>query len=343
MSNFKSSLDRFSQDFFSELKMAKTPAELESVRVKFVGRNGQLATLMAGLKELSMHDKKECGPILNTLKSEALQALHDHAKFLEGQKEHALLALHKNFDVTVTYHRQKGSLHPFTYIGQEIENTFISMGFAIIDGPEVETPFYNFEALNIPEHHPARDMHDTFWLEIPGLLLRTHTSSVQVHAMKEGKLPLAVCAPGRVYRHEATDATHDFVFRQVEMLVVDKNISIAHLLGLIKVFLQSLFNTASLDVRVRPSYFPFVEPGLEVDMSCPFCTSGCSTCKMRRWIEMGGAGLVHPNVLRACGIDPEQWGGCAFGFGLERLAMLKYQINDIRLFKTSKIDFLKQF
>lgn len=236
-----------------------------------------------------------------------------------------------------------GHVHPITLAIAKISDIFYKMGFDTVDGPELEDEWHNFDALNVPKDHPARDMQDTFWLKLPGHLLRTHTSSVQIRHMTSHKPPFAICAPGRVYRNEATDATHDFIFNQVEMLLVDKNVSIANLLGLIEVFLRALFNNPELKVRVRTSYFPFVEPALEVDMSCPFCSAGCSICKKTRWIEMGGAGLVHPNVLTACKIDPEQWSGCAFGFGLERLIMLKTQISDVRLLKTGKIDFLKQF
>jgi phenylalanyl-tRNA synthetase alpha chain len=339
----KKTLDTISGSFWHDLKSAKTESDLEAVRLKYLSRNGIFAELMSQLKELSLEEKKEFGPVLNTLKQQATDAYHDKQKQLLEAAQEESLKQKAEFDVTAYKRVTKGTLHPLTHVIEHIENIFTSMGYIIADGPEVETPFYNFEALNIPADHPAREMHDTFWLKLPNLLLRTHTSSIQIHSMQKLKPPFAICAPGRAYRHEATDATHDFVFNQVEGLVVDKNISVADLLGTVKVFMQALFNKQTLDIRVRPSYFPFVEPGLEVDITCPFCISGCSVCKKRRWIELGGAGLVHPNVLKACGIDPQEWGGFAFGLGIERFTMLKYQIPDIRLLKSSKIEFLNQF
>ena len=212
--------------------------------------------------------------------------------------------------------------------------------------PEVDTDYYNFEALNIPKEHPARDMHDTFWLSKAyhqPLLMRTHTSSVQAHAMETRRPPIAVGIPGRCYRHEATDASHDFMFMQCEILMIDKNISLSNLFATAKQFLSALFGKQDMTIRVRPGYFPFVEPGVEIDVSCPFCKTGCGVCKKTRWLEICGAGLVHPNVLKASNINPQEYSGFAFGFGLTRLVMLKYGINDIRLLHSNKIDFLKQF
>jgi phenylalanyl-tRNA synthetase alpha chain len=225
---------------------------------------------------------------------------------------------------------------------ERIEDIFLALGWSRAEGPEVEDEFHNFNALNIPPHHPARDDHDTFWLSHPSALLRTHTSSVEIRYLQREVLPCAIFAPGRVFRHEATDATHDFAFMQCEGLLVDKHVSLAHLRAILTLFMQQLFDNNKLALRVRPSYFPFVEPGLEVDVTCPFCTSGCSICKRTGWIELGGAGLTHPAVLKACDIDPQQWTGCAFGFGIERLGQLFYRIPDVRLFKTGKIRFLEQ-
>ncbi len=343
MADLRQELIRLKSAFTKTLQDAQNGIELENVRVKYLGRQGELAELISTLKELSAEEKRVIGPELNALKTE-LHAAFEAKKesFIETERKRAE-AQKAHFDVTAYIQRPIGSLHPYTHITRLIEDIFISMGFSIVEGPEVETPFYNFEALNIPADHPAREEHDTFWLKIPGYLMRTHTSSVQIHTMQERKPPFALCAPGRAYRHEATDATHDFAFTQLEGLVVDKNLSVANLLGTLKVFLQALFNSQKVDIRVRPSYFPFVEPGLEVDVSCPFCTSGCSVCKKTCWIELGGAGMVHPAVLQACNIDPEQWSGFAWGMGIERFAMLIYRIPDIRLFKTPKLDFLKQF
>ena len=226
---------------------------------------------------------------------------------------------------------------------QRIEEILTGMGVELADGPEVETPHYNFEALNIPEDHPARDLHDTFWLQQAPFLLRTHTSSVQIHALETRKPPIAIFSLGRVFRHEATDATHEYQFMQCEGLLVDKNISIADLLGTFQTLAQALFGKNKIEMRIRPSYFPFVEPGLEIDITCPFCTSGCTICKKTRWLELGGAGLIHPNVLKTCSIDSDEYQVFAWGFGIDLLTMLIYGIPDVRLLRSNKLYFLKQF
>ncbi|HSW73609.1 MAG TPA: phenylalanine--tRNA ligase subunit alpha, partial [Candidatus Limnocylindria bacterium] len=300
--------------------------------------------IMEQLKSLPIEDKRVMGPVLNEFKAWATQEYQKAETTLAQRQSEQAIAQQKYFDVT-TYKLNPpvGRLHIYTQIIQQLQDIFMSMGWAIADGPEIENERYNFTALNIPTDHPAREMHDTFWLNVPDLLMRTHTSSVQIHTMEKHNLPLAVFAPGRTYRNEATDASHDFMFTQGEGLMIDKNISLAHLLATAQAFLQAFFEIKDLKIRVRPGYFPFVEPGIEIDCSCPFCTTGCSVCKKTTWIELLGAGLVHPNVLRFCGIDPEVYSGFAFGFGVERLAMIKYGITDIRLFHSSKISFLDQF
>ena len=344
MKNFEELLKTLPAKYFEVLEKIQTEADLEEFRLTYLSRHGEIALLMAQLKDLPAEEKRLYGPQLNEFKIQA-QAAFDQKKeqfFHEKIKKAELKKTY--FDVTAYKPGiLKGSLHPYTQVIEEIENIFMSMGFEIADGPEVETDYYNFETLNIPADHPARDMHDTFWLDVSGMLMRTHTSTLEIHTMQTQKPPIAIAAPGRCYRHEATDASHDFMFMQCEGLVVDKNISMSNLFATTKAFLQAVFNKKDLDIRIRPGFFPFVEPGIEIDMSCPFCTSGCSTCKKTRWIEICGAGLTHPNVLRACGIDPDQYSGFAFGFGLTRLVMLKYGIKDIRLLHDGKIDFLKQF
>lgn len=330
--------------FFDRLRITNTRETVEQLKVDFLGRHGIIQTFMDALKQLSLEEKRVLGPEINALKQEMHTALAAREEELQQIKLQEKLKKEQYFDVTAYKpHTCMGSLHPLTHVLQDVEDIFISMGYAIADGPEQETEYYNFEALNIPEQHPARDMWDTFYLDIPGKLMRTHTSSVQIHAMKKYGAPLALVAPGRAYRHEATDASHDIQFMQLEGLLVSKNISMSNLLATIKVFLQTFFNKKTLDIQVRPSYFPFVEPAIEVDMSCPFCTQGCSPCKKTGWIEIGGAGMVHPNVLKSCALDANIYSGFAFGFGLTRLAMLKYGINDIRLLHSSRIDFLQQF
>lgn len=324
----------------SALNHALDLDSLERIRISFMGRNGSIAAFMDILKSKSVDEKRVLGPLLNDLKA-SCQAAYD-AQFDRLSKKTG--AAPQSFDVTAYKPNQlNGSLHIYTQIIEQLSETFTSMGYTIVDGPEVETEQYNFTALNIPNDHPARDMHDTFWLSRPDRLLRTHTSSVQAHAMQESKPPFAIFAPGRCYRNEATDASHDFMFTQAEGMLVDKNVSMAQLLATARAFLQAFFEKKDLNIRVRPGYFPFVEPGVEIDATCPFCKNGCSICKKTGWIELLGAGLIHPNVLRASGIDPEIYSGFAFGFGIERLAMIKYGINDIRLFHSSNLQFLSQF
>lgn len=319
-------------------------ASLEQFRIHFLGRNGQLAQLTTLLKTLSLQEKQTVGPLLQNTKNDLTSAYEKKLEELNRKKTEELLSVQQHFDVTAYKIRDtQGTLHPLTHIYNRICSIFISMGYTILDGPELETEFYNFEALNIPAGHPARDMWDTLWVDVPGLLLRTHTSPVQIHALQQHHLPVAVVAPGRVFRHEATDATHDFMFNQVEGMVVGKSISMADLLGTMQAFFQALFAKNDVKIKVRPSYFPFVEPGIEVDVSCPFCTAGCSICKHSSWIELGGAGMIHPHVLQSCAIDPTLYSGFTFGCGIDRFAMLAYSIPDIRLFTSNKIDFLKQF
>ena len=344
MKKFLTDLQNFAAQALISINNAGNEDALETVRVALLGRKGQLTDFMGTLKDLSLEDKREAGPILNNLKIELEQAHYQRKKELFQQTLAAQEEKSKYFDCTAYLPNQThGSTHPYTQLTKKIVAVFTSLGYQVIDGPEVETEFRNFEALNIPANHPARDMQDTFWIDVPGMLLRTQTSTIQIRAMQEGKLPIAVVTPGRVYRQEATDASHDFMFHQFEALVIDKNISMAHLLGTIKTWFQLIFNNKNLDIRIRPGYFPFVEPGIEVDMTCPFCTQGCSTCKKTRWIEMGGAGLVHPNVLKSGGIDATIYRGFAFGFGLTRMVMLVYKINDIRLLHSSNKGFLEQF
>ncbi|HHE76799.1 MAG TPA: phenylalanine--tRNA ligase subunit alpha, partial [Candidatus Parcubacteria bacterium] len=251
------------------------------------------------------------------------------------------------FDVTVPAKKPLlGHLHPLTLVKREIERIFEAMGFKIVQGPEVETEWHNFDALNIPKDHPARDAWDTFWLK-NGLLLRTHTSPVQIRYMEKHQPPFRIISPGKVFRHEATDASHEFEFWQLEGLMVDNNVSVADFKGVVSAFFNNFFEK-ELKVRLRPGYFPFVEPGFEVDISCVFCNGrGCPVCKGTGWIEMMGAGIVHPRVLKNCGFNFDPllggWQGFAFGMGLSRLAMLKYRINDVRLFNSGDLRFINQF
>ncbi len=344
MKSLKELINSTKKAFKEALSAAQNAESLEAVRVTYLGRNGTLTELMGHLKSLSVEEKREMGPLLNALKEECTEAFEQKLKTIDALAVKEELKKQQYFDVTAyTPNTLSGTIHPITQIVEHIEDVFISMGYRVADGPEVETTFYNFEALNIPADHPARDMWDTFYVNVPDMLLRTHTSPVQVHAMEEHGLPLAVIAPGRCYRHEATDASHDFVFMQLEGLYVDKNVSVSNLLATVKAFLQAIFEKNNIELRVGPSYFPFVEPGLDISMSCPFCTNGCATCKQSRWIEIAGAGMIHPHVLKSVNIDPKVYSGFAFGFGITRLAMLKYGISDIRLLHSAKLNFLQQF
>ena len=339
MKELEKNIKKIETACLKELKKAPTRETLESIRIAYLGRKGKLTQVMSELKSLSIEQKRTIGPQLNALK-QVLQLAYDNRM----QEIAPPAQAGQLFDVTAYKPDQpKGSLHIYTQIIDQLSGTFISMGYTVADGPEVETEYYNFTTLNIPKDHPARDSHDTFWLFHPEHLLRTHTSNVQARQMERTKPPLAIFSPGRVYRNEAIDVSHDFMFSQGEAMFVDKNVSMANLLATAHIFLQTFFGSKEIEIRVRPGYFPFVEPGVEIDGSCPFCKSGCSICKKTGWIELLGAGLIHPNVLKINGIDPAVYSGFAFGFGIERLAMIKYGINDIRLFHSASIPFLDRF
>jgi phenylalanyl-tRNA synthetase alpha chain len=344
MTDLRKKIIDLTQILNDKLNATSTLKELEKIRISFLGKKGLITTFMAELKNLSMEEKRVFGPLLNKFKkSSHAQITAKKEEIIEHNAQKTTLKK-QNFDVTAYKPKTfTGNTHLYTKFIEKIENIFISMGFNIFNGPEVENDFYNFTALNIPQDHPARDMMDTFWLNKKKLLLRTHTSTVQIHAMQNNSLPLAGVSTGRVFRHEATDATHDFMFWQCEGILIDKNITLSNLFAVAKKFLQTLFKKKTLDIRIRPGFFPFVEPGLEIDMRCPFCKHGCSVCKKTTWIEVFPAGLIHPNVLKAVNIDSEKYSGFAFGFGLTRLAMLQYGINDIRYFHSGKYKFLEQF
>lgn len=344
MTDLQKQIELLEQQFTQQLNAITTIQDLEQLRVAFTGRSGHITVLMDQLKQLSLEQKKEAGPRINAFKASIAHMLEQKKEQIESSLAALELEKERSFDVTA-YNPGflAGRLHIYTSLIEQLENIFLSMGFDVVDGPEVDNDHFNFQALNISADHPARDAHDTFWLNVPGMLMRTHTSNVQAHCMKNNQLPMALFAPGRCYRNEATDATHDFMFTQGECLLIDTKVSVSNLLATAKTFLQQFFNKKDLAIRVRPGYFPFVEPGLEIDATCPFCTKGCSVCKKTTWIELLGAGMIHPNVLKAGGIDPEKYQGFAFGFGIERLAMIKYQITDVRLFHGNKMEFLKQF
>jgi phenylalanyl-tRNA synthetase alpha chain len=324
----------------ARIQDAKNPDELEAVRVDVLGRKGSLAQINIG--KLSPQERGPAGKALNAARQKIEAAFEaKHQEFAAGVLDQRLQS--EWLDLTLPAPGpQPGSLHPVTRIQAELEDLFTSLGFAVLDGPEVETEYHNFDALNIPATHPARDMQDTFWLT-DGNLLRTHTSPVQVRGMERLGPPLRMIAPGRVFRNEEVDASHEHTFYQVEGMMVDRNVSVANMIYFMKTLLSAIFHR-EVTVRLRPGYFPFVEPGFELDIQCLICGGpGCPVCKQSGWVELMPCGLVHPNVLRMSGIDPDQWGGFAFGLGLTRLAMMRYGIDDIRLFESGDLRFLRQF
>ncbi|UPT73575.1 MAG: phenylalanine--tRNA ligase subunit alpha [Elusimicrobiota bacterium] len=317
--------------------------KLDEVRVRLSGRNGELTALLKALKDLSIEDKRELGPKGQALKESFEAAIAARKAELEDAGDAA--ALEKDaIDLTLPGLRApRGRLHPLTTTLHEIARIFQLMGYSWAEGPFVEDERHNFSALNIPADHPARDSQDTFYLKDLPLLLRTHTSTVQIRAMESQRPPLRVACPGRVFRHEQIDATHSAVFHQVEGLVIDENIGLADLKGHLQTFLQKLLG-ASTKTRFRPSYFPFTEPSTEVDVKCFFCPgSGCPACKHTGWIEILGAGVVNPAVLTGVGYDAGKWSGFAFGIGVERVAMLLHGVRDLRDFYTNDLRFLNQF
>jgi phenylalanyl-tRNA synthetase alpha chain len=316
-------------------------AALDEARVRYLGKKGALTEQLKRLGTLSAADRPAAGQKINDAKLKAQGAIDERRAALEQQALTRELAAGR-IDVSLPGRGQEaGGMHPVTRTRLRIESIFTQAGFSVATGPEVEDDFHNFEALNIPENHPARAMHDTFYFP-DGRLLRTHTSPVQIRAMRAQAPPIAVIAPGRVYRNDS-DMTHTPMFHQVEGIVVGEAVSFANLKAMLHSFVEHFFET-SLGMRFRPSYFPFTEPSAEVDIECVFCRgAGCRVCKQTGWLEILGCGLIHPNVLVAAGIDPERWQGYAFGMGIERLAMLRYGVDDLRLFFENDLQFLKQF
>ena len=326
----------------SRIQSAETPDQLEAVRVEVLGRNGTIAGISKDFKSLAPEDRSRIGKLLNAVKQD-VEAAFDSRKSAFDRVELADKLDKEWLDLTLPVAGSRpGALHPVTLIEREIEKLFVSLGFTVLDGPEVETERNNFDALNIPPTHPARDMQDTFWLE-GGNLLRTHTSPVQVRGMQKLGPPLRMIAPGRVFRNEEVDASHEHTFYQLEGMMIDRDVSVSHLIYFMKTLLSSIFGR-EVTVRLRPGYFPFVEPGFELDIQCLICGgTSCPVCKQSGWVELLPCGLVHPNVLRMAGIDPEEWNGFAFGLGLTRLAMMRYQIDDIRQLQGGDLRFLNQF
>lgn len=337
----KERIEQLRQEFFEEVKNCLSLDELNNVKVKYLGKSGQFTALLKGLKDLSPEDKPVFGALLNKAKGEMETVLENSKAELQSKSISDKLAK-ESVDITISKNEQRvGTLHPIQLMQNQIIEIFEGLGFSVKEGPEAETDYFNFQALNIPSDHPARDMQDTFFLG-KEILLRTHTSPNQARVMSAEKPPLKIVCPGKVYRPDS-DASHSPMFHQIEGLVVDKHLTLCDLKGTLETVAKKLFG-GETKVRFRPSYFPFTEPSVEVDLTCSACGGkGCSLCKGTGWIEVLGAGMVHPFVLENCGIDSKEYNGYAFGFGLERFAMIKYGIPDIRLFFENDVNFLKQF
>lgn len=326
------------------IENAKTMEELRDIRIQYLGKKGSIQALMSMMKDLSKEEKPAFGQKVNVCKSTVTESLDAKLVALEASALSEKLKEEK-IDITLAGDKMNvGTVHPLHLIQQEVEDLFIGMGYKIAEGPEVELDHYNFELANIPKNHPARDMQDTFYID-PNTLLRTHTTAMQMRELEKakGQVPIKLICPGKVYRRDDDDATHSHQFMQCEGLVVGENITLADLKGTLEFMANAMFGEGR-KVRFRPSYFPFTEPSVEVDVSCPFCNGkGCNVCKGSGWIEILGAGMVHPHVLEMNGFDSEKYTGFAFGVGLERVAMLKYGIDDIRNFYTNDSRFLSTF
>ena len=338
--NILDKLDKIKDAFEAEISNCNGTQALEAIRIKYTGRKGELTEVLRSLAGLSPEVKKKAGRKANILKKEFMEKISE-AK--EKNLETLSRKKGETLDVTLPGIKDRmGTLHPLTQTMSRINEIFISLGFRIAEGPEIETEFYNFEALNIPLDHPSRDAFDTFYIEGENLL-RSHTSNVQIHVMQRQPPPVQVIMPGRVYRPDAVDATHSFMFHQVEGLMVDAGIRFSDLKGMLSIFCKSMFGE-DIKMRLRPHFFPFTEPSAEVDISCIICKGeGCRVCSGNGWLEILGAGMVNPKVFEAVGYDPRKYTGYAFGMGVERIAMLLYGIEDIRLFYENDIRFLKQF
>lgn len=350
-------LEKVKSEFLLKLSALNKEADVLNLKSEYVGKNGFVSEMLKSLKDMNPEERKSFGPKANELKDYIQEQCNLHLSKLEAEEINKKLA-EQRIDISLTDAIQvktikSGGFHPRTLIQQEIEDIFLSMGFDVLDGPHVEDEFHNFEALNIPADHPARDMQDTFWFHDPHTdakgvdgkkhLLRTHTSTIQVRGMLSRKPPFRFIAPGVVFRCERTDASHEMVFTQLEGMMVGKDISVSNLIYFMKTILKEIFKR-DVEVRLRPGFFPFVEPGFELDIRCLICEGkGCSVCKQVGWVELLPCGMVHPNVLKAGGINPDEYNGFAFGLGLDRLVMMRYAIDDIRHLQSGDLRFNSQF
>ena len=338
----KENLQRIKEEALKKIEASNTLELLNEIRVNYLGKKGELTSVLKGMKDVAPEDRPKVGQMVNETR-EAIESFLEETKKALAAKLREEQLKREVIDVTLPAKKNNvGHRHPNTIALEEVERIFIGMGYEVVEGPEVEYDKYNFELLNIPENHPAKDEQDTFYIN-KEIVLRTQTSPVQARVMEQGKLPIRILAPGRVFRSDEVDATHSPSFHQIEGLVIDKNITFADLKGTLAQFAKELFGEDT-KVKFRPHHFPFTEPSAEVDVTCFKCGGkGCRFCKGSGWIEILGCGMVHPNVLKMCGIDPEEYSGFAFGVGLERIALLKYEIDDMRLLYENDIRFLKQF
>lgn len=338
----KAKLDQIREQALAQIKSCDTAEKLNEIRVNVLGKKGELTGVLKSMKDVAPEDRPKVGQWVNDTRAEIERVLEEYRTKIERTLREAKM---KAEVIDVTLPAKKGELghrHPNTIALEEVERIFVGMGYEVVEGPEVEKDYYNFEALNIPADHPAKDEQDTFYVN-GDILLRTQTSGVQVHEMEKGRLPIRMIAPGRVFRSDEVDATHSPVFHQIEGLVVDRDITFADLKGTLAEFARGLFGEETR-VKFRPHHFPFTEPSAEMDVTCFKCGGkGCRFCKGSGWIEILGCGMVHPHVFEMCGINPDEYTGFAFGVGLERIALLKYEIDDMRLLYENDIRFLKQF
>ena len=342
-------VEQLREEFLAKLAAAQTAQETEEIRVDYLGKNGSITGLLKGMKDLSIEEKKDFGQKVNILKNEAAQKITEKLAEIKEKELEAEINAMPEFDISTPADLERGSYHPITLVQRQCEDVFKSMGFIVEDYSEIVTDYECFEALNIPKHHPARDMQDTYYLE-NGQLLKSHTSAAQNAIYRKYKdalindgVPIKAIFPGRCFRNEATDACHENTFFQMEGVMVDKDISISNLIYFMKTMLSEVFQK-DLSVRLRPGFFPFVEPGFELDISCLICGGeGCPSCKHSGWLELCPCGMIHPEVLKAGGIDPEEYTGFAFGLGLTRLAMMKYGVKDIRDLNSGSLKTMAQF
>ena len=338
----KEALERLQKAALEELAQAQSPRDVEDIRVKYLGKKGEVTAILKQMGSLSAEERPVMGQLANAVREQITDAIARELEQLHAAGLQKRL-IEERLDVTMPGRRQEpGHKHPISLVLDEVKEIALGMGFDVVQGPEVELDYYNFEALNIPKNHPARDTQDTFYIN-ENILLRTQTSSVQIRTMEQRKPPIRIIAPGRVYRSDEVDATHSPLFHQIEGLVVDKGVTMADLKGTLEIFIKQLYGEDSV-VRFRPHHFPFTEPSAEADIQCFACHGkGCRLCKGEGWIELLGCGMVHPKVLSICGIDPEEYSGFAFGIGLERMVMRRFGIDDLRLFYENDMRFLAQF